>query len=92
MGLTDELKGCRVYFDSNSSVAAGIEQLMQDERERDEALDALSTAIRDRLATPDKDWKGGVDDLFTEMRRNLVATTPVTAGNTLPDGGPETAS
>ena len=56
----------------SSVVAAGIEQLMQDERERDEALDAMSTAIRDRLATPDKDWKGGVDDLFTEMRRNLV--------------------
>ena len=57
----------------SSVVAAGIEQLMQDERERDEALDAMSSAIRDRLATPDTDWKDGVDDLFAKTRRNLAA-------------------
>ena len=57
----------------SSVVAAGIEQLMQDERERDEAIDAMSSAIKDRLATPEADWKDGLDDLFVEVRRSLAA-------------------
>ena len=56
----------------SSVVAAGIERLMQDERERDEALDAMSSAIRARLSAPDTDWKDGVDDLFAETRRSLA--------------------
>ena len=56
----------------SSVVAAGLEALMQDERERETALQAMSDAIRDRMNTPREDWIDGVDDLFAKARTHLA--------------------
>ncbi len=57
----------------SSVVAAGLELLMQDEADRDVALDAMSDAIKARLNAPREDWVEDVDDLFAEARHRLDA-------------------
>ena len=57
----------------SSVVAAGIEALMQDEAEREVALQAMQDAIRDRLDTPREDWIEGTDDMFAAARERLLA-------------------
>ncbi|MDM8165264.1 hypothetical protein [Roseovarius sp.] len=56
----------------SSVVAAGLEQMIQDEAERDAALSAMEQAIRDRMTMPDEDWHDGVDDLFEGARTKLA--------------------
>lgn len=56
----------------SSVVAAGIERLMQDEEERDIALDAMKEAIQTRAETPREAWVEGVDDLFEKARKHLT--------------------
>lgn len=55
----------------NSVVAVGIEQLMQDEEEREIALQAMAQTIRTRMEVPDDEWIEGVDDLFAKTRQRL---------------------
>ena len=59
----------------SSIVAAGIEQMMQDEAERDAALDAMQKAIKHRMETPREDWVAldKEDDLFNRARARLAA-------------------
>ena len=57
----------------SSLVAMGIEQLMQDERERDLALEAMKDTIAQRMQTPRTDWIEGTDDLFKAARQHLTA-------------------
>lgn len=56
----------------SSVVAAGIEALMQDEAEREVALQAMRDAITQRLDTPREAWIEGTDDLFAAARDRLA--------------------
>ena len=58
----------------SSVVAAALEQAMQDEAERDAALEAMKDEIRARMATPREDFvplEG--DDMFDRVRAQLEA-------------------
>jgi Arc/MetJ-type ribon-helix-helix transcriptional regulator len=57
----------------SSVVAAGIEALLQDEAEREVALQEMRKAIRQRLDTSREDWIEGTDDLFAAARNHLAA-------------------
>ena len=56
----------------SSVVAAGLEALMQDEADREIALDAMRETIARRLATPEGEWLDGVDDLFSSAKAELA--------------------
>ncbi len=56
----------------SSVVASGIERLIQDETERNIALQAMSKAIQARMNTPYEEWTHGVDDLFDKARQRLT--------------------
>lgn len=60
----------------SSIVAAGIEQMMQDEAERNAALDAMKEAIRHRMELPREEWVSmdDSDDLFARVRAHLGKT------------------
>lgn len=45
-----------VYASQSAAVAAAVEQMMQDERERDLALGLMAEEIRARMATPREDF------------------------------------
>lgn len=49
--LTEKV-GEGVYASASSAVAAAIEQMMQDEVARGEALEAMTAEIRARMGTP----------------------------------------
>ena len=55
----------------SSVVAAGLESLMQDEADREIALDAMREIIARRLAIPESEWLEGVDDLFSSAKAEL---------------------
>ncbi len=57
----------------SSIVAAGIEQIMQDEAERGAALDAMKEVIRRRMALPRGEWvvMDDTDELFAKARDRL---------------------
>lgn len=55
----------------SSVVAAGLEALMQDEADREIALDAMRETIARRLTTPESEWLEGVDDLFSSAKAEL---------------------
>lgn len=57
----------------SSVVAAGLEALMQDEAEREAALQASAQVIAKRLETPLDEWKEGTADLFAAARARLNA-------------------
>lgn len=40
----------------SSVIAAGIEQLMQEEKEREAALEAMKITIKRRMETPAEEW------------------------------------
>ena len=56
----------------SSVVAAELEALMQDEADREIALNAMRETIARRLATPDGEWLDGVDDLFSSAKAELA--------------------
>jgi len=56
----------------SSVVAAGIEALMQDESEREVALQAMREAMRARLETPREAWIEGTEALFAAARERLA--------------------
>ena len=47
-----EKAGQGVFATQSAAVAAALEQMMQDEQERDVALDALTQEVRARMETP----------------------------------------
>lgn len=57
----------------SSIVAAGIEQVMQDEAEREVALIAMKEAIVRRMQTPREDWIAidDADGLFARVKARL---------------------
>jgi len=57
----------------SSIVAAGIEQMMQDEAERGAALDAMKEAIKRRMDMPREEWVAmdAADDLFARARTRI---------------------
>ena len=62
-----------VFASVSSMVAAGIEQVMQDEAEREVALAAMKDAIACRMETPREDWVviDDADDLFVRAKARL---------------------
>lgn len=66
--------GDGVFASSSAAVAAAIEQMIEDERERDTALAAMAVEIRHRAGTPREEFvdlaeDSMFDDLRAKMRR-----------------------
>lgn len=58
-------------------VAAGVERMIEDERERDLALDAMADEIRRRMRTPADEFVDlDHDGMFDAIRRDLLEDTP----------------
>ena len=63
-----------VHASVSSLVAAGIEQMMQDEAERDAALQAMQDEIVQRMQTPRTAWidhQPNGDPMFERIRQRL---------------------
>ena len=58
----------------SSIVAAGLERMMQDEQERDIALQAMKQVIEQRMQTPDEEWvdMDAGDSLFDDLKNQLA--------------------
>ncbi len=57
-------------------VAAGVERMIEDERERDFALDAMASEVRRRMATPADEFVDlDQDGMFDAIRRDLLEDT-----------------
>jgi Arc/MetJ-type ribon-helix-helix transcriptional regulator len=58
-------------------VAAGVERMIEDELERDLALDAMASEIRRRMLTPVDEFVDlDHDGMFDAIRRDLLEDTP----------------
>ena len=58
-------------------VAAGVERMIEDERDRDIAFGAMAGEIRRRLQTPADDFIDlDRDGMFDAIRRDLLEDTP----------------
>jgi antitoxin ParD1/3/4 len=57
----------------SSIVANSIEQMMQDEAEREAALEAMKNTIKQRMETPREEWieMNASDDLFAKAKARL---------------------
>lgn len=56
----------------SSVIAAGIEQIMREEEERQVALEAMRKTIQERMALPMDQWVAFEDDdLFEQARQRL---------------------
>ena len=55
----------------SSVVAAGIERLIQDDEEREIALEAMARTIQARMETSTEEWIEGTDDMFAKARKHL---------------------
>ncbi|MCU7923903.1 MAG: hypothetical protein KZQ88_14540 [Candidatus Thiodiazotropha sp. (ex Dulcina madagascariensis)] len=62
-----------VFASVSSMVAAGIEQIMQDEVEREMVLEAMKDSIKRRMKTPREDWVevDASDGLFDKAKARL---------------------
>jgi antitoxin ParD1/3/4 len=67
-----EKVGQGVFATQSAAVAAAPEQMMQDEEERNVALQALAQEIRSRMETP-RDAFIDQDDAFATARRTIEA-------------------
>lgn len=67
-----EKVGQGVFATQSAAVAAALEQMMQDEQERDVALSALTQEIRARMETPREAFTDQ-DDAFAAARRTIGA-------------------
>lgn len=65
-----EKVGRGVFATQSAAVAAALEQMMQDEQERDVALSALAQEIRARMETPREAFTDQ-DDAFAAARRTI---------------------
>ena len=64
-----------VFASVSSMVATGIEQVMQDEAEREVALEAMKKAIAQRMETPQDEWVTmDKDDMFARAKARLNRT------------------
>jgi antitoxin ParD1/3/4 len=61
-----------VFATQSAAVAAALEQMMQDEQERDVALSALTQEIRARMETP-REVFIDEDDAFAGARQTIGA-------------------
>ncbi len=58
-------------------VAAGVERMIEDERDRDIALDAMASEIRRRMQTPADEFIDlDQDGMFDAIRRDLLEDAP----------------
>jgi Arc/MetJ-type ribon-helix-helix transcriptional regulator len=58
-------------------VAAGVERMIEDERDRDIALGAMASEIQRRLQTPADEFIDlDQDGMFDAIRRDLLEETP----------------
>jgi len=63
----------------SSVVAAGIEQLMRDEQERQTALEAMQDTIKKRMQLPRDQWVAlDGDDGFARARKHLASSSTKT--------------
>jgi antitoxin ParD1/3/4 len=62
-----------VYATASATVAAAIEQMIQDEEARQVMLSALADEIRERLSTPREAYRG-VDETFAAAFAEIEAT------------------
>ena len=61
----------------SGAVAAGVERMIEDERERNFALDAMAGEIRRRMRTPADEFVDlDRDGMFDAIRRDLLEATP----------------
>ena len=67
-----EKVGEGVFATQSAAVAAAIEQMMQEEAEREVALSALAKEIRARLATPRSEYLDE-DQAFAAARATIAA-------------------
>ena len=67
-----EKVGQGVFATQSAAVAAALEQMMQDEQERDVALSALAQEIRARMETP-RDAFIDQNDAFAAARASIEA-------------------
>ena len=67
-----EKVGQGVFATQSAAVAAALEQMMQDEQEREVALSALAQEIRARMETPRAAFIDQ-DDAFAAARRTIGA-------------------
>lgn len=67
-----EKVGQGVFATQSAAVAAALEQMMQDEEERNVALSALAQEIRARMETP-RDAFIDPDDAFAAARASIEA-------------------
>ena len=67
-----EKVGQGVFATQSAAVAAALEQMMQDEQEREVALSALALEIRARIETP-RDAFIDQDDAFAAARATIGA-------------------
>ena len=70
--VPSEKVGQGVIATQSAAVAAALEQMMQDEQERDVALSALTQEIRARMETPREAFIDQ-DDAFAAARRTIGA-------------------
>lgn len=69
-----------VYASVSSLVAAGIEQVMREEQERDAALTAMQESIAQRMQTPRDEWikhQPQNDPMFERVRQRLILAQQV---------------
>ena len=64
-----------VYATQSAAVAAAIEQMVQDEVERETALNALAEEIRARMHTPRSEFVSQ-DQAFSAARATIRAARP----------------
>ncbi len=67
-----EKVGQGVFATQSAAVAAALEQMMQDEEERNVALSALAQEIRARMETPREAFID-LDDAFAAARASIEA-------------------
>ena len=63
-----------VYASVSSLVAAGIEQVMKDEAEREVALEAMKEVIKKRMETPREQWiemKTENNEIFDKAKKSI---------------------
>lgn len=65
-----------VYASVSSLVAAGIEQVIRDDAEREAALEAMKKMIQKRMETPKEQWiemKKDNNEIFDKAKKTLIS-------------------
>ena len=58
-----------VFATPSAAVAAAVEQLIEDEKQRQNALDAISSTISTRMQTPKTDFVDGKDFFDSALQK-----------------------